>query len=99
MDLEKKLYEALRQTYIKAKAKGYKATAFANMLVELGPVQTAKSCIWKEGGTEGFARLFELHALDLSIEAVVLRDEFKDLFTDEDRRISRERLGAHGYKL
>ena len=96
-DKEKQLYNAMKNIYHEAKDLGYIATRFMHMLGEKGPMHTACSLILKEGGTEGFFRLWELRRLDLSVEALVLNDDFKELFSDEERERCRERLTKYDY--
>jgi hypothetical protein len=43
--------------------------------------------ISKSGGTYGFEVLWENKRLDLSVEALVLRPEYHELFTEEERKI------------
>ncbi len=62
-----------------------------------GGLQAAKQLIAKEGGTHGFEVLWENKRLDLSVEALVLRLEYESLFTEEERKLCRERLKQFGY--
>jgi len=55
--------------------------------------------ISKSGGTYGFEVLWENNRLDLSVEALVLRLEYQEFFTDEEREICRNRLEEFGYKI
>ena len=45
---------------------------------------------------EGFLKLFRLGQSDLTVEVKVLLPEYKDLFTEKERRICRERLDKYG---
>lgn len=45
--------------------------------------------------TSGLAFLREHDAMDQSVEKLILRPEWKDLFSDEDRVIARRRLKVH----
>ncbi|QNU65417.1 hypothetical protein EHE19_010755 [Ruminiclostridium herbifermentans] len=97
-DLEKKFFENMKNIYIRAdKECGYRATRFLQMLNEKGGVNTAKILISKPGGTEGFAKLWELGRLELSVEALVIQDEFQELFTQEEIDSCIERLKEYGY--
>lgn len=99
-DLERKFHNAMIDVYRKAdKECGYKATRFLQMLGEKGGVKTAKELISKDGGTEGFLKLWQFKRLDLSIEALVQQEEFKELFTDEELRMCKDRLGNYGYEV
>jgi hypothetical protein len=99
-ELERKFNLAMKDIYNDAKREcGYVATRFLQMLAEKGGVSTAKNLITKEGGTEGFAKLWECGRLDLSIEALILRKEYQELFTEEEKRLCKDRLLKFGYKV
>ena len=55
--------------------------------------------ILRDGGTDGFAKLWELGRLDLSVEALVLKDEYKELFSDQEREACRSRLKEYNFKF
>ena len=76
---------------------GYNATRLLGILNERGGVQAAKVLITKNGGTYGFETLWKYNRLDLSVEAYTLKDEYKELFSDEEREICLERLKEAGY--
>jgi hypothetical protein len=46
---------------------------------------------------EGFTKLWELGRLDLTVEAIILRNPFNQLFSREVLNTARERLGQLGY--
>jgi hypothetical protein len=60
---------------------------------------TARKLLWKTGTSEGFERLKKEGRLDLSMEAVMLRPEFGELFLREELERASGRLAAHGYRL
>lgn len=66
----------------------YNAARFIQLVTDKGGVDAARALILKDGGTEGFAKLWELGRLDLSVEALVLRDEYKELFTEAERELA-----------
>ena len=76
---------------------GYNASRFLQILGTKGGVAAAKQLINKPGGTDGFTTLWEHGRLDLSVEAHVLKLEYAELFTDEERRICQKRLEQFGY--
>ena len=97
---EKKFNIAMKDIYITAKKEcSYNATRFMQLVAEKGGVAAAKQLINKPGGTDGFATLLLCGRLDLSVEACVLKEEYKDLFTDEERELCKKRLLDYGYKL
>ena len=97
--LKKKFEAEMVQIYTTAKEEcGYNATRFLQMIGEKGGLAAAKTLIGRQGGTDGFARLWECHRLDLSVEAHVLKPEYEALFTEEERKLCRDRLEQFGYK-
>jgi len=83
--------------YNSAKELGYTPTRFIQMVSEKGGYQTAKDLIYKNEPSDGFTTLWELNRLDLSMEAHVLKAEYNDIFTEEERRICRSRLIEYKY--
>ena len=78
---------------------GYNASRFLQMIGKQGGWATAKQLISKPGGTDGFTTLWEHGRLDLSVEACVLKPEYQELFSAEERRMCKERLESYGYKI
>lgn len=96
--LEKRFEQDMIDIYMTAKKEcGYNASRFLQMLGAKGGLAAAKQLISKPGGTDGFATLWEHGRLDLSVEAHVLKPEYAELFTEEERRMCRERLEQFGY--
>lgn len=92
-DLEKQFYNDMINIYTTAKKEcNYNATRFLQMLNTKGGIQTAKELISKPGGTDGFTALYLHGRLDLSIEAHVLKPEYKSLFSEYERNICRKKL-------
>ncbi|AWK52113.1 hypothetical protein DIC82_14330 [Clostridium beijerinckii] len=79
-------------------ASGVFATIFRETLLREGGLKTAKKLISKNSGTDGFVRLWESHRLDLSVEVWVLKNKYKEIFTDEERKMCRDRLKEYGYR-
>lgn len=98
--LEKLFEQEMIDIYMTAKKEcGYNASRFLQMLGAKGGLAAAKQLISKPGGTDGFTTLWEHGRLDLSVEAHVLKAEYAELFTDEERRMCRERLEQFGYMV
>lgn len=96
--LEYKFNEAMKNIYVTAKKElGYNASRFIQLVTEIGGVAAAKQLISKPGGTYGFEILWEHHRLDLSVENLVLQSEFEALFSDEERKLCKDRLEEFGY--
>lgn len=94
---ESELRDALLDVARRAKSEaGYNPTLFIQMLSERGGLGTARSLLAAPGTSDGFAALWERGRLDLTVEAVVLQPEFRDLFSRQELDVARRRLGDHG---
>ena len=88
------------QIYEQAKSEcGYTATRFRNMVANQGGVQAAKALLASVGYSEGLTRLWEEKRLDISMEATVLKDPWRNLFTNQELTAARKKLAALGYKF
>lgn len=76
---------------------GYWAGYFLRTVRTRGGLATARLLLEEKGTSTGFERLKEEGRLDLSMEALVLRAEFRPLFTPAEISKAVERLAAHGY--
>lgn len=79
-------------------ARGYWASYFLRGVRNHGGPAYAHQLLRKEGTTDGFQRLKEEGRLDLTMEALVLRAEYAELFSDEERRVAAHRLAEAGYQ-
>lgn len=97
-DLEAAFDDAMRNVYRSALAEcGYRATRFLQVVAAHGGVSAAKQLLHAPGYPEGLTKLWELGRLDLSMEALILKKPWDDLFTEEDRRVAHKRLRDLGY--
>lgn len=76
---------------------GYVATRFIQMVSESGGLAAARQLL-HGAPSDGFTALWERGRLDLTVEALILDSEFSDLFTDDERKIARDRLAEYGYR-
>jgi hypothetical protein len=76
---------------------GYTPSEFIRMIHQRGGVNASRSLLHNSGVSSGFTRLWELGRMDLTVEAQILRPEWRALFTDEERRIARERLREYRF--
>src|SRR5713101_7293206 len=78
----------------------YNATRFLRMLHQHRGLETARILLHSPNVSEGYTALWERGRLDLTVEAVI-HDNVKwhALFTQEDLRISTDRLEDYGYFL
>lgn len=99
MDAEQEFHEQMLDIYRVAKRDlSYNATRFLQMVAAQGGVAAARHLITGPA-SDGFTTLWEKGRLDLSVEALVLRPEYEDLFTDAERRLAAERLRQFGYRV
>lgn len=94
--LELRFHAAMEDVYEQAARLGYRPTRFLQMVREYGGVEAAHRLLATEAAQAGLTDLWLLGRLDLSMEYLVLSDEFVALFTDGERAIARERLAALG---
>lgn len=76
---------------------GYSPTRFVAMLNTRTSFEVARSLLGS-AVSEGFTTLWEKNRLDLSVEAIVLKPEWKAHFTEEELRIARHRLAEVRYR-
>jgi hypothetical protein len=72
--------------------RGYWASYFLRGVRNHGGPEYAHQLLLAQGTSDGFQRLTDEHRLDLTVEALVLRPEFVDLFTASERSIAAHRL-------
>lgn len=99
-EIEKKFNNDMLYIYTTAKKElGYNASRFIQLVSDKGGLNAAKQLISKEGGTYGFEVLWEKKRLDLSIEAFVLKPEYNELFSDEEKMTCKERLEKFDFDI
>ncbi len=91
----------LRQAFLGAVKEcrkiGYKPTRFVQMLNERGAGNTARALLSATNTSDGFTQLYLAKRLDLSVEAIVLRPEHRELFTPNELATARQRLRDMDY--
>ena len=97
MSLDTELTQELRGIYEAARKRGYVAAYFLQMLEDYGGVETAKRLLAKSEPQTGLFELWQLNLLHESMEAVVLQDKFKGLFTADELAEAHRRLEELGY--
>lgn len=93
-------FDALMESiYTRAKKEAkYNATAFFGMLNRLRGVQTAKQLINSKDRSEGYANLYLVGRLDLTVEATLWENKkFWPLFSESDIEAARRRLEENDY--
>ena len=96
-DIEKRFHQAILRIYDECGTFGYRPTRFLRMVNELGGLETARHLLHSDHLSDGFVRLWEEQRLDLSVEAVVLREPWGGLFKDVELAIASRRLEDMGY--
>lgn len=97
-ELETRFHRAMRNIYETAKREvGYNATRFRGMVEEHGGRETARRLLANPELQEGFATLWEANRLDLTVEALVLRPEYQELFSEQERLAAKGRLHSAGW--
>lgn len=95
--LEQRFHEAMLDIYALAgRASGYWAGYFLRTVRARGGIGTARYLLGLKGTSAGFERLRKEGRLDLSVEALVLRPEFRPLFTAAELETARTRLARYG---
>lgn len=96
--LKRDLKDRYISTYNECKKFNYSPRAFLDMVVsDKDIVEVTRSLIHKEGGTSGFATLFENNRMDLSVEKIILEPRYRQLFTHEDLQAAYDRLKQFNY--
>ncbi len=90
--VERQFVAALRDIYAQCDALGYRPTGMLQMIDRLGGIETARRLLVLPP-SDGFGRLAMLSRLDLAVESLVLEPRWDSVFTEEERRIARRRLG------
>jgi hypothetical protein len=98
-NLEKQFHHAMIGVYENAKDHDYFATYFKRMIDEYGGLGAAKKLLAKPGIQDGLMKLWELGMLDQSMEALVIKERFRPLFTEAEIEEAHSRLAELGYPL
>ena len=99
MNKKKELTEALLDGYRRAgEETGYWGTRFLQAVRRNGGLETAKRMLRPRtvGQRAGLDALLEAGRPDLTVEAIILQPKFQKLFTNEELKIAKERLGEYG---
>lgn len=96
--LEKKLQqEVIKNCELAEKEYGCKMTKFLQTIERFGIVKTAQEILRKGRTSDCFNKLAEAGRLDLTMEAVIVKGEYAELFTDEQVNDCYELLCEKGY--
>ena len=97
-ELETRFHEAMLEIYRRAKSDaGYNATRFLSMVTEQGGYEAARTLIHASNVSDGYTALWQRKHLELTVEALILKPEWHDLFSEHERGIARQRLIDYEY--
>ena len=99
MTLEDELTAAFINGYqLTGQEVGYRGHRFLQAVKRNGGLATAKRMLLprNEGQRKGLDALLEANRPDLTVEAIVLHDKFRTLFTATEIATAEERLGEYG---
>lgn len=92
-DLENRFELAMYEIYRRAKEEcAYDAKRFLLMLKAKGGLVTARELLHSKHFHEGLTRLILCNCKHLTVEAHILLPEYSELFTDEEKKIARNRI-------
>ncbi|MFG0818693.1 hypothetical protein ACF8QE_04280 [Pseudomonas sp. GLN_3] len=74
-------YEAIAEAIRECNEFGYHPTKWQAMNSELGPIEAAKKLVLSGDFQDGFKRLLKEGRENLTVEAIVSRSEFAELFS------------------
>ena len=97
-DLENQFHRAMLNIYETARSRcRHNAARFLQMVTEYGGLQAAKQLLHTPGLQYGFEELWKCGCLDITMENLILKSPWNQLFTDEEKDIARRRLLDCGY--
>jgi len=76
----------------------YNASRFIRMIEKNGGLNTAKALLASKNHPEGLTRLWEEKHLDISMEAIILKETWSPLFSSTELEVASKRLRELGYK-
>jgi hypothetical protein len=90
--------KAMHQIYENALSDcGYRATRFLNLVNQIGGIEAARHLLRSDVHPEGLTALWEHGRLDLSMEALVLQEQWSAIFSADELKLARRRLQKLGY--
>jgi hypothetical protein len=77
----------------------YTATRFLQMVANDGGLKTAQKLISATNPSDGFTALWEKRRLDLTVEALVIKQKYQSLFTPTEIEMAKSRLKDYGFDV
>jgi hypothetical protein len=98
-ELEKAFDDAMLDLCKRTKAEtGHDSKTFLSMIMDHRGRRTAQILLHSPAVQEGFTAVWMVGRLDLTVEALILQDQWSTLFTAEELAIAVKRLREHGYQ-
>jgi hypothetical protein len=99
-NLEQQFEKELLRLYELAKVIcNYNATRFLKMIYELGGITTATHLVLSPDFSQGLTAMWECGRLDLTVEATVLKEPWRQLFNEDVLSAAQAKLQSLGYSL
>lgn len=97
--LEKQFQEELIKNcqLAEKECSGYRSARFLQIVEKFGAVKTAKEIIRKGRTSDDFEKLQEAGLLKYTMEALIVKAQYGDLFTDDEVNSCYEILCEYGY--
>lgn len=89
---------ALQEAINECRRIGYKPTGFMGMMTASSAFEAVRTLLTKRDPSEGFTTLWEKGRLDLTVEAIVLKPEWRGYFALPELETARRRLTDVGYR-
>jgi len=95
--IEQRLTKEMHMIYTRAVSEcDYRPSYFLQMLGDRGALATAHALLSGQP-SDGFVKLWQLRRLDLTVEALVIREDWGSLFNDAELATARRRLKDAGF--
>lgn len=91
-EIEKRFEGRLRNTIVESAALGYYPSRFEQMLNSSSGISVAKKLVTSGDLHYGLKELKKLGRLDLTVESIMMEDEFRLLFTQAELDAAKWRL-------
>ncbi|MBX3388643.1 MAG: type I restriction enzyme HsdR N-terminal domain-containing protein [Phycisphaeraceae bacterium] len=89
---------ALQEVVNECRRIGYNPIGFMGMVTSSNAFEAVRTLLAKREPSEGFTTLWGKKRLDLTVEAIVLKPEWRSFFTPSERDTARRRLAAAQYR-
>src|SRR5882672_8198789 len=89
---------ALQDTVKECRKIRYSPTGFMGMITSSSAFEAVRTLLAKKTPSEGFTTLWEKGRLDLSVEAIVLKPEWRGYFQPSELDTARRRLAEVKYR-